>query len=134
MSDKFSDKGKKIKDNVKNKLNELVNTVERHTRTERHMEQNAGRVTSHDNLEHEKEIQKKRENDINHIEDKIMNKSGVSNAHEFENLKDNYEASDDYLKANKDHMTKEDAKNLEARQENRADTINAMKKNDHEIK
>lgn len=105
-----------------NRINELENLVEKHTRSQRHLEQYS-HIGSPENVDHARHVQKEREEQINNLEDKIVYGDGGP-SHELENLQKNITFSKGYLNHNADTMKPEDKKNLENKIENQKDTIN----------
>lgn len=58
-----------------NRINELENVVEKHTRTERHLEQHSD-IAKPKAVENAKEKQREREDKIKSLENKIVNGEG----------------------------------------------------------
>lgn len=107
-----------------NRVNELENLVEKHTRTERHLEQHSD-ISSDDSLKCSIEKQKKREGEIDALKSKIIFDDGGP-TNEKENIQKNMFFSDGYINHNADHMSDVDLKNLKDKQENRKDTLNNL--------
>lgn len=70
-------------------------------------------------------IQKAREEEISNLKDKIAFGENDNN-NEFENLKDNYHKSNEYMKYNKDNMTSEDLSNIKEKQRHRKEQMNSL--------
>ena len=107
------------KEKKERQLEDLVNTVERHTRTERHLEQysNIGNQYYKDQARKKQSV---REKQIVDLKDNILeNTDKLSNQEQFENLVDNYEASEGYMRNNFNSMDSEQMKNMEKKQQNR---------------
>ena len=107
------------KENKERQLDDLINTVEKHTRTERHLEQ-----YSHIGDQYYKDEARKkqsvREKQIVDLKDNILgNTDKLTNQEQFENLVDNYTASEDYIRNNLDNMDQEQIDNMEKKQANR---------------
>ena len=102
-------------------LDNLVNIVENHTRTERHLEQYS-HIGDRENKEHARQIQDIRENEIDNLKSHIISEKETPKE-QLENLKDNYVSSQAYINKNKDKMNKEQLENLEKRQEHRKEQI-----------
>ncbi|MBQ9313569.1 MAG: hypothetical protein IJ220_00980 [Clostridia bacterium] len=107
------------KENKERQLDDLINTVERHTRTERHLEQ-----YSHIGDQYYKDEARKkqsvREKQIVDLKDNILgNTNKLTNQEQFENLVDNYEASEGYMRSNFKNMDDEQLNNMEKKQANR---------------
>lgn len=102
------------------KLDNLINIVEKHTRTERHLEQYS-HIGSHENKENAREKQELREKQINELKEQLSgsDKKGFTPEEQIENLKENYQFGEGYIESNKEHMNPEDLQNLETKQENR---------------
>lgn len=112
----FEDESKKER-----QLDNLVNLVENHTRSERHLEQYS-HIGNPDNKEHARKVQDIRENEIENLKEHIIN-SDETLEEQLRNLKDNYASSQGYINKNKDNMNKEQLQNLERRQEHRKEQI-----------
>lgn len=107
------------KDNKERQLEDLINTVERHTRTERHLEQysNIGDQYYKDEARKKQSV---REKQIVDLKDNIIgNKDKLTNKEQFENLVDNYESAEGYLRNNFENMDEEQFTNMEKKQANR---------------
>ena len=111
-----NDEGKKER-----QLDNLVNLVENHTRSERHLEQYS-HIGDPDNKEHARKVQDIRENEIENLKEHIIN-SDETLEEKLRNLKDNYASSQGYINKNKDNMNKEQLENLKKRQEHRKEQI-----------
>ena len=101
-------------------LDNLINVVENHTRTERHLEQYS-HIGDPELKEKAREKQHVREKEINELKNQIIgnDKYMPTKQEQIENLKENYIFGKGYIESNRDHMKKEDLQNLEKRQENR---------------
>lgn len=107
------------KEKKERQLDDLINTVERHTRTERHLEQysNIGDQYYKDEARKKQSV---REKQIVDLKDNILgNTNKLSNQEQFENLVDNYEASEGYMRNNFNSMDSEQIGNMEKKQQNR---------------
>lgn len=102
------------------KLDNLINVVENHTRTERHLEQ-FSHIGDPQLKEKAREKQHIREKEITELKNQIMgnDKYMPTKQEQIDNLKENYIFGEGYIESNKDHMKREDLKNLQRRQENR---------------
>ena len=100
------------------RLEHMENLVEKQTRTERHLEENAEISHSQENIEHVKKLQEERQWEIDHLKDKIIYGDNCSN-----NYKDNTEKrflyTEGYLNHNSDHMDQDSFNNARAKQERR---------------
>jgi hypothetical protein len=113
------------KQETSNRIDELTNIVEKHTRTERHLEQHSD-IASPEQVHHAEKIQKEREDRIDDLKDKIMYGDGGP-TNQVENLEKNITFAEGYLDHNEDHMNKKDKQNLKNRIENEKDTLNWLK-------
>lgn len=102
-------------------LDNLVNLVENHTRSERHLEQYS-HIGNLDNKQHARKVQDIRENEIDNLKSHIISEKETPKE-QLENLKDNYVSSQAYMNKNKNNMNKEQLENLEKRQEHRKKQI-----------
>mgnify|MGYP007135335987 CR=1 FL=1 len=108
------------------RIDHLRNIVEKQTRTERHLEEHGDIPRSHENMEHVKELQRKRENEIQNLKNIIAHGEQCSNNH-LENTKKRYEYTEGYLNHNADHMNKETLENTKRKQKHRREQIDQLK-------
>lgn len=117
-------------DNNKKKdiqLDNLINLVENHTRTQRHLEQYS-HIGDQENKEHAREIQEIREEQIEDLRDKLNGTGDIQTREEqIENLERKYENTQGYIKNNKDEMSDEMLENLEEKQEKRRIQLENLK-------
>lgn len=100
-------------------LDNLINIVENHTRTKRHLEQYSN-IGNPDNRENAKEIQKIRENQIDELKDEIIGINDKQTREEqLDNVIEKYINAEDYIENNKENMSEEQLNNMEQKQENR---------------
>ena len=107
------------KEKKERQLDNLINTVERHTRTERHLEQysNIGNSYFKDEA---REKQSVREKQIVDLKGHILGEfDKISSEEHLENLVENYEGAEGYINNNKENLSKEQLDNMEKRQANR---------------
>lgn len=104
---------------AENRINEMLNVAERFTRTERHLEQHSD-ISKPEQIDHAREIQAQRIQDINNLKDKIIYGDGGP-TNEVTNIEKNIVYGEGYLSHNSDHMNPEDRKNLEENIRNRKD-------------
>lgn len=107
-----------------NRIEELENIVESHTRTERHLEQHSD-ISSPEMIREAKKKQAQRENNIEILEDKIVN-NGHKQPNEEEGLERNYTFAKGYMEHNKEHMDPEALENLKEKQQNRRDKMDGL--------
>lgn len=102
------------------KLDNLINIVENHTRTERHLEQYSD-IGDPEYKEQARNKQDLREKQMDELKNQLTGneKNAPTKEEQMEDLKQNYEFGEGYIASNKDHMNEEDLRNLERRQENR---------------
>lgn len=107
-----------------NRIEELENIVECHTRTERHLEQHSD-IASPEMIADAKDKQTQREKNIEILEDKIVH-NGHKQPNEEEGLERNYTFAKGYLEHNKEHMDPEALENLKEKQQNRRDKMDGL--------
>ncbi|KGK87576.1 hypothetical protein [Clostridium sp. HMP27] len=116
---------KKCRDiETENRIEELINVVENHTRTKRHLEQHSD-IASPNQLSNAKHIQQVREDNIDSLKDKIVYDDGGPTK-EKENIRKNIEFANGYIKNNKDHMGEKQLENMLEKQENRHQKLNEL--------
>lgn len=108
-------------------LDNLINLVENHTRTKRHLEQYSN-IGDEENKEHAREIQEIREEQIEDLRDKLNGNGDIQTREEqVENLSQRYESTQGYIENNKDNMNEEMLRNLEEKQEKRRIQLDNLK-------
>lgn len=108
-------------------IDNLINLVENHTRTERHLEQYS-HMGNKDNKEHARQIQDIREEQIDDLRNKLNGNGDIQTREEqIENLEDKYENTQEYLEHNKETMNPQDLQNLENKQEKRKIQLDNLK-------
>ncbi|NLZ47826.1 MAG: hypothetical protein GX895_03395 [Clostridiales bacterium] len=111
------------KEEQANRVDQLINLVEKHTRTERHLEQHSD-ISDPGNLENAEEVQRKREEEIDNLKNIIA--YGDNDTNEVENLKRNIEYTEGYLEHNKDHMDSETLENTIEKQRHRKEQLDNL--------
>lgn len=106
-----------------NRVDQLINLVEKHTRTERHLEQHSD-ISNPDNLENAEEIQRKREEEIDNLKNIIA--YGEHDTDEVKNLKRNIKYTDGYLNHNKENMDSETLENTIEKQKHRKEQLDSL--------
>lgn len=106
----------------------LVNLVEKHTRTERHLEQYS-HIGSKEGKERAREKQDVREEEIGKLKNKITSNNNESKVEQVQNLADNYRGAQIYMEENYEKMPGERLKNMENRQQHRKDQIESLAEN-----
>ncbi|MEG6617411.1 hypothetical protein V6C27_13445 [Peptococcaceae bacterium 1198_IL3148] len=106
------------------RIENLINLVDNHTRTERHLEQYSDAEFSNDkNIAHANKIQKEREQQIEHLKNVIA--YGEHNStDDLQNLQQNYQYTQNYLDNNADHMDKETLERTKEKQAHRKEQMN----------
>lgn len=100
-------------------LDNLVNLVENHTRTKRHLEQYS-EIGNKENKEHARKVQEVREEQIDKLKNQIKGvEDNETPEEQLENLKENYESTEGYIHNNIENIDREQLSNLEKKQENR---------------
>ena len=100
-------------------LDNLINLVEKHTRTERHLEQYS-HIGNPENKENARRIQDIREEQIDELKDKIKGVNETQTRQEqLENVIDKYINAQGYIFNNEDNMSEEQLNNMERKQDNR---------------
>ena len=108
-------------------LDNLINLVENHTRTERYLEQYS-HIGNQNNKKHAKEIQEIREEQIEDLRDKLNGNADIQTREEqIENLERRYELTEGYIENNKENMSDETLRNLEEKQEKRRIQLDNLK-------
>ena len=108
-------------------LDNLINLVENHTRTERHLEQYS-HIGDKQNKDHARKIQDVREDEIEDLKNKLDGNDDIQTREEqLENLEQKYESAQGYIKNNKDTMNKQMLENIENKQEKRKIQIDNLK-------
>ncbi len=115
-----------MSDKKEKKVENLINLVENHTRTERHLEQysNIGNPTF---KEQAREKQAVREEQIDSLKNQLaQNNPKITTEEHLDNLKENYEKSKNYLENNFYNLSPEQVSNMEQKQINQKKQMNQM--------
>lgn len=107
------------------RIDHLVNLVERQTRTERHLEQHSDISKSHENIEHAKQLQSERQEEIDNLKNKIAYGDNASNAYK-ENTEKRLLYTEGYLNHNAENMDEETFKNTKRKQEHRKEELDRL--------
>ena len=100
-------------------LDNLINIVENHTRTERHLEQYS-HIGNKENKENARKIQEVREEQIDELKNHIKGVNDKQTKEEqLENVVERYIDASGYITKNEENMSEEQLKNMEKKQENR---------------
>lgn len=106
------------------RIDQLIDTVENYTRTERHLEQYS-HIGDPKNKAHARDVQCAREAEIQHLKNEIVYGAEYDD-HPLENLKENYEDTKEYLDHFGNRLDSKTLANVEEKQKNRARTIDQM--------
>lgn len=107
-----------------NRIEELENLVESHTRTERHLEEHSD-ISSPEKINEARRKQADREYNIEILEDKI--ETGVqTHSIESEGLVKNYTFTKGYMEHNGEHMDIHALENMKEKQQNRRDKMDGL--------
>ena len=106
----------------------LVNLVEKHTRTERHLEQYSD-IGSKEGKERAREKQDVREAEMDNLKDKIVSNNTESKIEQVKNLADNYKGAQIYMEENYEKMSDERLENMQNRQQHRKEQIENLSEN-----
>ncbi|TDT46050.1 hypothetical protein [Fonticella tunisiensis] len=109
------------------RVDQLIDLVEKHTRTKRHLEQHSD-IASLDALQHAFKIQEERERQIEHLKDIIV--SGKHAADEIASLERNYRYTNNYISHHEGHMDDFTLQKTREKQEHRLEQLGFHKQND----
>lgn len=108
-------------------VDNLINLVENHTRTERHLEQYS-HIGNAYNKEHARRIQDVREEQIEDLKNKITGKGDIQTKEDqIENLEQKIESVEGYIKNNQFDMNPEALQNVENKQDKRREQLDNLK-------
>ena len=99
-------------------LDNLINLVENHTRTKRHLEQYS-HIGNPENKENARKIQGIREEQIEDLKEKIKGNDKQTREEQLENVIEKYINTAGYIRNNEDNMSEEQLNNMEKKQDNR---------------
>ena len=99
-------------------LDNLIDLVENHTRTKRHLEQYS-HIGNPENKENARKIQDIREEQIEDLKDKIKGNDKQTREEQLENVIEKYINTAGYIRNNEDNMSQEQLNNMEKKQDNR---------------
>ena len=117
------------KEKKERQLDNLINTVEKHTRTERHLEQYS-HIGDPYFKDEAREKQSVREKQIVDLKGHIMGEyDKITPEEHLGNLVDNYEGAEGYINNNRDNLSREQIENMEKRQANRRIQMQNIVKN-----
>lgn len=99
-------------------IDNLINLVENHTRTKRHLEQYS-HIGNPENKENARKIQEIREEQIDELKNKIKGNYKQTREEQLENVIEKYINTAGYIRNNEDNMSEEQLNNMEKKQDNR---------------
>ena len=114
-------------ENKEGQVENLMNLVERHTRTERHLEQYS-HIGSEENKNRAREKQDIREQEMENLKNKIVSDNGESKVEQIENITDNYKSTQNYMEDNYEHIPEQNLQNMQNKQQNRKQQIENLSK------
>ncbi len=109
-------------------LENLVNLVENHTRSQRHLEQYS-HIGSKESKERARDKQDIREEEIDKLKNKIVLNNNASKIEQVQNLADNYKGAQIYMEENYEKMSEDRLRNMQNRQQHRKDQIENLSEN-----
>ncbi|HHV10557.1 MAG TPA: hypothetical protein GXX75_09815 [Clostridiales bacterium] len=106
------------------RVDHLINLVEKQTRTERHLEEHSDISSSPENIEHAKEVNQRRQHEIDNLKD-ILSNGEKDNT--IENTQKRLRNTGGYLNNNANRMDDQALKSAQTKQRNRAEQLDQMK-------
>ena len=116
--------------NKEQQVDNLMNLVEKHTRTERHLEQYS-HIGSEENKNRAREKQDVREQEMDNLKSKIVSDNNESKYDQVQNLTKNYRSTQAYMEDNQNQIPDENLQNMQRKQDNRKTQIENLSKNIH---
>ena len=111
----------------KGRINHLVNLIEKSTRTQRHLEEHSDISNSPENIQHAKEIQEERKNQIENLKNIIAYGDNNSKDKHMKNTEKRFLYTEGYLNNNADRMDEETFKKAKEKQEHRKEQLDSYK-------
>lgn len=118
------DKSKDLHEENERRVDHLINLVEKHTRTERHLEQHSD-IASPEQIQHAEKVQAEREQQIENLKNAVAY-GKHSNDDELDNVKERYRYTEGYLQHNADHMESHTLEKTKEKQEHRKEQIDFL--------
>ena len=115
---------RRLQEQNEHRIDQLIDTVENYTRTERHLEQYS-HIGDPKNKAHARDIQAERKADIQHLKNTIVYGDEYDD-HPLENLKENYDDTKEYLDHFGSRLDDKTLANVEEKQKNREMSIHQM--------
>lgn len=125
--EKRIDSIEEYKDSNARRIDQLIDVVEKHTRTERHLEQNLG-MSNIDDVKHTLKVQEEREQEIENLKNIIAYGKHEKN-NEFKNLSRNFSFAENYLNHYEGRMDSNTLEKTKTKQTNRKAQIEALRDN-----
>lgn len=124
--DQNDDRNNGDDDRIENerRVDHLINLVENRTRSERHLEEHSD-IPSHENIEHVKKVQQKRQEEIDNLKNIIVN-GEHSNNDQLKNVKKNFKYTEGYLDHNANHMDQDTLEMTKEKQAHRKEQIDFL--------
>jgi hypothetical protein len=107
------------------RVDHLINLVEKQTRTERHLEEHSDISSSPENIQHAKQVNEERQNEIENLKNILAHGENYNNDYK-ENTEKRLRYSEGYLNHNSEHMNDENFKNAKAKQEHRKEQLDQL--------
>lgn len=120
-------------DKKERQIDNLINVVENHTRTQRHLEQYS-EIGNPKNKQNAREKQNTREKEIKVLKNQILDTNLDTRNKQIENLINNYQNTDDYIDNNYNELPEEMLSNLKNKQNNRVNQLENLVYNSKEGK
>ena len=108
------------------RVEHLCNLIEKKTRTERHLEEHSDISSSPRNIDHAKELQREREQEIENLKDILAHGENAKNR-QYENTEKRFLYAEGYLNHNAERMDDKSFKNAKERQEHRKEQLDNMR-------
>lgn len=108
------------------RINQLVNLVEKSTRTQRHLEEHSDISSSAENIQHVMELQKERKEEIDNLKNIITNSDYNRRNKHKENTEKRFLYTEGYLNNNADRMDSKSFENAKKRQEHRKEQLDSF--------
>ena len=125
--EKRTDSIEEFKDANARRVEQLIDVVEKHTRTERHLEQNLG-MSNIEDVKHTLKVQEEREHEIENLKNIIAYGKHEKND-ELKNLSRNYSFAGNYLNHYEGRMDPTTLEKTKIKQANRKEQIETLKDN-----
>lgn len=119
--------GDKKRNENEGRVNHLVNLIEKSTRTQRHLEEHSDISKSPENIEHVKDIQNERKDQIENLKNIIAYGDTESKDKHMRNTEKRFLYTEGYLNNNANHMDEEAFKKAKEKQEHRKEQLDSYK-------